>query len=125
MERLIAKVPHCAVVEHPDRSSESDGYNTDANDEEDVPVPVLLPIASYSTNNHLYVDVHGMAKSEADGSPSVPHMVITKADADAALNFHKSRGTKPNYITSGIDIFMISVRVSVDFAWSRHSSLCI
>ena len=26
-----------------DRSSESDGYNTDANDEEDVPVPVLLP----------------------------------------------------------------------------------
>ena len=61
-----------------------------------------LVIASYSTNNHLYVDVHGMAKSEADGLPSVPHMVITKADADAALNFHKSRGTKPNYITSGM-----------------------
>ena len=26
-----------------------------------------LVIASYSTNNHLYVDVHGMAKSEGDG----------------------------------------------------------
>ncbi len=29
-------------------------------------------------------------------------MVITKADADAALNFHKSRDSKPNYITSGM-----------------------
>ena len=29
-------------------------------------------------------------------------MVITKADADAALYFHKSRGNKPNYITSGM-----------------------
>ena len=29
-----------------------------------------LVIASYSINNHLYVDVHGMAKSEADGSPT-------------------------------------------------------
>jgi hypothetical protein len=41
------------------------------------------------------VDVHGLAKSAADGSPSVPHMVITKADAGAVHNYHIKMSTKP------------------------------
>lgn len=57
-----------------------------------------LIIGNYSHNDRLFVDVHGLATSAADGSPSVPHMVITKADADAVLNFHNRMNTKPNYI---------------------------
>jgi hypothetical protein len=44
------------------------------------------------------VDVHGLAKSAADGSPSVPHMVITKADAGAVHNYHIKMSTKPKLI---------------------------
>ena len=42
-----------------------------------------LVIGNYTHNDRLFVDVHGLAPSAADGSPSVPHMVIRKADADA------------------------------------------
>ena len=56
-------------------------------------------ICNYADNNQLYSDLHGLAKSNEDGSPSVPHMVITKADADAAMQYHKIHETKINYIT--------------------------
>ena len=57
-----------------------------------------LVIGNYTHNDNLFVDVHGLAKSAADGSPSVPHMVITKADADAVHNYHIKMHTKPNLI---------------------------
>ena len=56
-------------------------------------------ICNYADNRQLFSDLHGLAKSNEDGSPSVPHMVITKADADAAMEFHKINETKMNYIT--------------------------
>ena len=40
-----------------------------------------------------------MALSKKDGSPSVPHMVITKKDADATIEYHKANNTQINYIT--------------------------
>jgi hypothetical protein len=62
-------------------------------------IPSLnLVIGNYTHNDNLFVDVHGLAKSAADGSPSVPHMVITKADADAVHNYHIKMHTKPNLI---------------------------
>jgi hypothetical protein len=57
-----------------------------------------IVIGNYTHNDKLFVDVHGLAKSAADGSPSVPHMVITKADADAVHNYHIKMRTKPKLI---------------------------
>ena len=56
-------------------------------------------ICNYSDNGQLVSDVHGLGKSIKDGSPSVPHMVITKKDADATMEYHKTNNTKMNYIT--------------------------
>lgn len=58
-------------------------------------------ICSYSDNNQLYSELHGLAKSNLDQSPSVPHMVISKADASAAMEYHRN-GTMINYITQNM-----------------------
>ena len=58
-----------------------------------------LLICGYSDNRQLYTELHGMALSKKDGSPSVPHMVITKKDADATMEYHKANNTQINYIT--------------------------
>ena len=67
-----------------------------------------LVIGNYTHNDRLFVDVHGLAPSAADGSPSVPHMVITKADADAVHDYHMKYNTKPKLIQKDMfDIFQL------------------
>ena len=58
-----------------------------------------LIVCGYSDNRQLHSDLHGMAKSELDGSPSVPHMVITYQDAVSTMEYHKLNHTKIKYIT--------------------------
>lgn len=40
-------------------------------------------ICSYACNDSLYVDIHGLAKSELDNTPTIPHMVLSTADGVA------------------------------------------
>jgi hypothetical protein len=56
-------------------------------------------ICGYSDNRHLFSDLHGLAKSKKDGSPSVPHMVITKEDAKSIMEYHTMNRMKIKYIT--------------------------
>jgi len=58
-----------------------------------------LIVCGYSDNRQLYSDIHGMANSDFDGSPSVPHMVLTCEDAVSTMEYHKLNRTKIKYIT--------------------------
>ena len=54
-------------------------------------------VCSYSSNNHLYVDIHGLVKSPFDGTPHVPHIVLTEDDDVALSNYHKAPNEKVPY----------------------------
>lgn len=45
-----------------------------------------LIILSYADNRFLYTDYHALAKS-GDGTPAIPHMVLTKADAEVLQKY--------------------------------------
>lgn len=57
-----------------------------------------LIICSYSCNDHLYVDVHGMAKSASDLTPHIPHMVLSEADAISLSKHYDQNEVKPPYL---------------------------
>ena len=62
-----------------------------------VPTHKLI-ICSYSCNDFLYVDIHGLAKLFIDLSPEVPRLVLLKANDLAMTHTLGTRGVKPQYI---------------------------
>ena len=53
-----------------------------------------LIVCSYANNDNLYVDIHGLANSPHDGTPALPHIVLTEADANALENHYSMEENK-------------------------------
>jgi hypothetical protein len=57
-----------------------------------------LILCNYTYNKQLYVDIHGMAESTADGTPTIPHLVLTEANALALDAEFARTNTKAKYL---------------------------
>lgn len=66
-----------------------------------------LILCNYAHNEQLYVDIHGMAESEADGTPTIPHLVLTEANALALEEEYSRTNCQPKYLKD-------------ETKWTRH-----
>jgi len=57
-------------------------------------------VCNYTCNDHLVVDIHGLAQSPSDKTPAVPHLVLTEEDATALSNYYKMEDTPIPYISN-------------------------
>jgi hypothetical protein len=58
-----------------------------------------LIICSYANNKHLYVDFHALARSDYDGTPAIPHMVLYRSDAIALDQYYLQNQVEVPYIS--------------------------
>ncbi len=58
-----------------------------------------LIICSYANNKHLYVDFHALARSDYDGTPAIPHMVLSRSDAIALEQYYLQNQVEVPYIS--------------------------
>ena len=54
-----------------------------------------LIVTSQTVNSSLYMDLHGLAESREDGTPAVPHMVLSDEDAKALQQHYQHNGPIP------------------------------
>ena len=64
-------------------------------------------ITSQTINTSLYMDLHGLAESKEDGTPSVPHMVLSDKDAKALQQHYNDNNIPIPYLDN--DDFQIQL----------------
>ena len=57
-----------------------------------------LIVCSYATNHDLYIDIHALAKSSVDGTPAIPHVVLSSADGQGLQDHFDVLKRRPSYL---------------------------
>ena len=88
-----------------------------------------LIVRSYAHNQNLYVDIHALAKSSIDGTPGIPHLVLTAADGESLLKHFKHLNRHPSYLRDAdftrVELANCPMPEDVPISRSWNIDLCI